>query len=174
MEAHVAPAWLGNSVAVAVKHYLQVTEDHFKQATKKATQNPAQRVRQSPAITSDLQRVIGAWPALPTAVRHGLVTIIDAVGGPSPQQLSGAPWQREEILREPLSLDLSSELDLTTLRQIVREGFCLDFPGALYCCPSAPATESSKCHLGNIRFTLLADQIEYVTERMEAEPEVMA
>ena len=173
MEAHVAPAWLGNSVAVAVKHYLQVTEDHFKQATKKATQNPAQRVRQSPAITSDLQRVIGAWPALPTAVRHGLVTIIDAVGG-HPQQLSGAPWQREEILREPLSLDLSSELDLTTLRQIVREGFCLDFPGALYCCPSAPATESSKRPLGNIRFTLLADQIEYVTERMEAEQGVIA
>jgi len=30
-------AWIGNSVAVAVKHYLQVTEDHFKQAAKKAT-----------------------------------------------------------------------------------------------------------------------------------------
>lgn len=27
--AHVAAAWIGNSVAVATKHYLQVTEDHF-------------------------------------------------------------------------------------------------------------------------------------------------
>ena len=144
----MAPAWLGNSVAVAVKHYLQVTEDHFKQATKKATQNPAQRVRQSPAITSDLQRVIGAWPALPTAVRHGLVTIIDAVGGPSPQQLSGAPWQREEILREPLSLDLSSELDLTTLRQIVREGFCLDFPGGVILLPECPGDGVEQASVG--------------------------
>ena len=33
--AHVSAAWIGNSVAVAVKHYLQVTEDHFKQASKK-------------------------------------------------------------------------------------------------------------------------------------------
>jgi hypothetical protein len=118
-------------------------------------------------MTSDLQRVIGAWSALSTAVRHGLVTIIDAVGG-HPQQLSGAPWQREEILREPLSLDL------TTLRQVVREGFCLDFPGALYCCPSAPATESSKRHLGNMRFTLLAYQIECAAERMKVEPGVIA
>ena len=36
MEAHVAPAWPGNSVAVVVRHYLQVTEDHFKQATEKS------------------------------------------------------------------------------------------------------------------------------------------
>ena len=30
---------------------------------------------------SDLQRLIEAWPVLPTAVRHSLLTIIDAVGG---------------------------------------------------------------------------------------------
>jgi len=36
MEAHVAPAWPGNGVAVVVRHYLQVTEDHFKQATEKS------------------------------------------------------------------------------------------------------------------------------------------
>ncbi len=33
---HVICAWIGNSPAVAAKHYLQVTEDHFK----KALQNP--------------------------------------------------------------------------------------------------------------------------------------
>ena len=36
--AHVACAWIGNSVAVATKHYLQVTDDHFAQAV----QNPVQ------------------------------------------------------------------------------------------------------------------------------------
>jgi integrase len=35
---HVVTAWLGNSRAVATKHYLQVTEDHFAKATQKATQ----------------------------------------------------------------------------------------------------------------------------------------
>ena len=79
--AHVASARIGNSVAVAVKHYLQVTEDHFKQAAKKATHNPTHRLHQTAGISPDLQRVIDAWPALPAAVCHGLLTIIDAVGG---------------------------------------------------------------------------------------------
>ena len=38
--AHVASAWIGNSVPVAAKHYLQVTEDHFKQAAQNAAQKP--------------------------------------------------------------------------------------------------------------------------------------
>lgn len=37
---HVVCAWIGNSRAVAAKHYLQVTDEHFK----KATQNPTQTV----------------------------------------------------------------------------------------------------------------------------------
>ena len=37
--AHVAAAWIGNSVAVAVKHYLQVTDEHFEKAVQKAVQN---------------------------------------------------------------------------------------------------------------------------------------
>ena len=36
--AHVASAWIGNSVAVATKHYLQVTDEHFAEAV----QNPVQ------------------------------------------------------------------------------------------------------------------------------------
>lgn len=35
---HVACEWIGNSVAVASKHYLQVTEDHYEQALRKALQ----------------------------------------------------------------------------------------------------------------------------------------
>ena len=41
--AHVASAWIGNSVAVAVKHYLQVTEDHFAKAAQDAAQNASER-----------------------------------------------------------------------------------------------------------------------------------
>lgn len=37
--AHVVSAWMGNSIPVAAKHYLQVTDDHFR----KAAHNPAQK-----------------------------------------------------------------------------------------------------------------------------------
>ena len=33
--AHVVCAWIGNSEAVARKHYLQVTDPHFERATLK-------------------------------------------------------------------------------------------------------------------------------------------
>jgi len=41
---HVVCAWIGNSQPVAMKHYLQVTDDHFRLAAdgKKAVQNPVQ------------------------------------------------------------------------------------------------------------------------------------
>ncbi len=39
--AHVICAWIGNSQAIAQKHYLQVTDEHFEAAAK-AAQNPAQ------------------------------------------------------------------------------------------------------------------------------------
>ncbi len=45
---HVVCAWIGNSQAVATKHYLQVTDEHFEQACgstePKAAQNAAQSV----------------------------------------------------------------------------------------------------------------------------------
>jgi integrase len=39
---HVVCAWMGNSQAVAAKHYLQVTDEHFKSAAGEK-QNPMQR-----------------------------------------------------------------------------------------------------------------------------------
>ena len=42
---HVACAWIGNSKPVAFEHYLQITDDHFQQATQQGTeaaQNAAQ------------------------------------------------------------------------------------------------------------------------------------
>jgi hypothetical protein len=40
---HVVTKWLGNSPAVAARHYLQVTEEHYRKAAQKAAQNPAQQ-----------------------------------------------------------------------------------------------------------------------------------
>lgn len=43
--AHVASAWIGNSVAVAVKHFLQVADEHFQQAAQNAAQQPRETIR---------------------------------------------------------------------------------------------------------------------------------
>ncbi|MBN1590959.1 MAG: site-specific integrase [Pirellulales bacterium] len=49
---HVVCDWIGNSAAVAAKHYLQTTDEHFAQASqetvKKAVQNPVQLTRENP------------------------------------------------------------------------------------------------------------------------------
>jgi integrase len=42
--SHVVCAWLGNSVRVARKHYLQVTEAHFDRAIAKTTRQTAQQM----------------------------------------------------------------------------------------------------------------------------------
>ena len=39
---HVVCAWIGNSTAIAAKHYLQVTEEDFEKATQQAQQNAQQ------------------------------------------------------------------------------------------------------------------------------------
>ena len=38
---HVVCAWIGNSARIAEKHYLQVTDDHFRRATKSAAESAA-------------------------------------------------------------------------------------------------------------------------------------
>jgi integrase len=40
---HVVCAWIGNTEAVARKHYLQVTDEHFNSATQNPTQQAAER-----------------------------------------------------------------------------------------------------------------------------------
>ena len=48
---HVVAGWLGNTPTIAQRHYLQITEQHFKQAlepAKGAAQNPAQQPSESP------------------------------------------------------------------------------------------------------------------------------
>ena len=41
---HVVTSWLGNSQLIAAKHYLQVTDSHFQEATQNPTQNSAEIV----------------------------------------------------------------------------------------------------------------------------------
>jgi integrase len=45
---HVVCSWIGNSAAVAAKHYLQVTDEHYLQASKEAVQNPVQQAHENP------------------------------------------------------------------------------------------------------------------------------
>lgn len=45
---HVAAAWIGNSVAIAAKHYLQVTDEHFEQAAQNAAQKPQECAGNAP------------------------------------------------------------------------------------------------------------------------------
>jgi len=52
--------WIGNSPAVAAKHYLQVTEDHYRSAAQKATQ----QVRETPEMTCHAGEENGAKPNL--------------------------------------------------------------------------------------------------------------
>ena len=79
---HVACVWIGNSKPVALEHYLQVTDDHFQQATQggtEAAQNAAQytaelggeascKKQEAPAIPEEcggLQPIQGfMWAAL--------------------------------------------------------------------------------------------------------------
>ena len=42
---HVVTKWLGNSPQVAKKHYLQVTDEHYKKAVRNPVQQPAERRR---------------------------------------------------------------------------------------------------------------------------------
>ena len=46
---HVVCKWLGNSELVAAKHYLQLTDDHFKRAVHKPMNNALQNAMQHSA-----------------------------------------------------------------------------------------------------------------------------
>ena len=52
---HVVCAWIGNSAPVAAKHYLQVTEEHFKQAIE-GSPEAAQNAAQYPSETGGTER----------------------------------------------------------------------------------------------------------------------
>jgi hypothetical protein len=51
---HVVCAWIGNSSAIAAKHYLQVTEEHFGRAINGGAQIPT---HQAPAVDRTASQV---------------------------------------------------------------------------------------------------------------------
>ncbi len=71
--------WIGNSVKVAMRHYLQTTEEDFERAVRpqKAKQNPKQLAHEDP----DLAELIFAWSALPDAIKAGIVAMVRASCG---------------------------------------------------------------------------------------------
>ena len=99
---HVVCAWLGNSQAVAKKHYLQVTDEHFKQAAdavesqvahypahqgSPACNNSRQRVSKPSEKTNSLDETVppaGLEPATPCL--EGRCSIHLSYGGNSPNR----------------------------------------------------------------------------------------
>ena len=71
--------WIGNTEAIASKHYLQVTEDHFARAVEQGAPKEGQKEGQQPAV---LPRR-GAQPELAahkkTPVLQGFATGCEAV-----------------------------------------------------------------------------------------------
>ena len=63
---HVAAAWLGNTEAVAQKHYLQVKGEHFKRAIKSDAKSDA------PDVGSDVKAT--QIPTLQAAAPSGMET----------------------------------------------------------------------------------------------------
>jgi len=60
-----------------VKHYLQVTEDHFKQAAKKSDAKCGALATTSRSGDDDLAQLINAWPSLPTTIRRGIMAMVE-------------------------------------------------------------------------------------------------
>ena len=87
---HVVCAWIGNSQAVAAKHYLQVTDEHFRQAAMTATAALQPALKQArPQGHTELQAKgqDPAEPAFPKSVgatagncTHGDTSMVGATG----------------------------------------------------------------------------------------------
>jgi hypothetical protein len=74
---HVVTAWLGNTPRIAMKHYLQVTDDDFE----RAAQGGAECGAHSALIDADLETIIDGWFDLPAAVRVGILAMVRAARG---------------------------------------------------------------------------------------------
>jgi len=68
---HVVCAWMGNGRLAATKHYLQVTESHYKQAICGSTSDVFATELRS-ALPESLAR---NWAALPKQVRESILTL---------------------------------------------------------------------------------------------------
>ncbi len=84
---HVVCDWLGNTKAIAAKHYLQVTDEHFRKATRSA-QNPTQTVHDDDDCSGQQSRESLASSKESSAVNCGqsLPTVKVAETGLEPVQ----------------------------------------------------------------------------------------
>jgi integrase len=74
---HVVCAWIGNSQAVAAKHYLQVSDEHFERA---AGSSDTQVVAVKPVVamptTGDLEQLASQWAELPQALQQQILDMV--------------------------------------------------------------------------------------------------
>lgn len=68
---HVVCKWLGNTTAVARKHYLHTTEEHFRQAVQGAAKSDARS--SSPALQKPTQQPIVTSRSLPQDIQTALL-----------------------------------------------------------------------------------------------------
>lgn len=76
--SHVVCSWIGNSIQVAAKHYLQVTEDHFASAAnlqgshESAAQNPTQHTAAGGGGNSKIKTALKRKGAYLSAARWAI------------------------------------------------------------------------------------------------------
>lgn len=69
--AHVVCAWIGNSEAIAQKHYLQLTDDHFAKAVGLSTSSEASQLPKSaPPQKTPVQNPVQHTSELPRTAPH--------------------------------------------------------------------------------------------------------
>jgi hypothetical protein len=66
---HVVCAWLGNSIAIADEHYLQVTEDHYLDAAGKTIDKDPRGEAAQKAAQSAVETACHEWTVEPTRAR---------------------------------------------------------------------------------------------------------
>lgn len=89
---HVVCAWIGNSQAVAKKHYLQVTDDHFEQAVTSVVhhaanpvQNPVQQLHEMPCKVPQGENAQGDE----TLIFSGILDVATACESVNNRQVGG-------------------------------------------------------------------------------------
>ena len=121
---HVVTAWMGHSKRIAQKHYLQVTEEDYKQASSNPTQNPTQQITVSPRRGS--QPILSAHEK--TLVLQGLAIIRETlqtreVGDEGLEAFGSYPLfnRQRPVLIKPLGAHTGAKLPLSQVVALLIE-----------------------------------------------------
>lgn len=117
--AHVVCAWLGNSQPVAQKHYLQVLDSHFSQATQKTTQPAAEpSCLEGTAEQGDSEL---SEPDMSSHLQSSVTGIPEGCEHPSvSSQKTAIPAERDAVLERLRALGLSGRLSDVELKGLLR------------------------------------------------------